>query len=124
MLLALMLLATTPQGCTSPRSQVTMNRCADLEARAADVDMAREWKATFAYMKGRDARDPSRGGGFGYAAALLESQRAWLRFRDTQCVIEGGQFAGGSGQPMARSRCMTGLAKARVQQLRGLRWSR
>ncbi len=55
-------------------------------------DDACVWRATPAYMKGRDAQDRSRGGGFGYAAALLESQRAWLKFRDTECVIEGGEL--------------------------------
>ena len=122
MLLTLLLSVAVPQGCASPRSQAAMTRCADIAYRSADAAMARQWSATYGYMKTRDARDTSRGGGFGYAAALLESQRAWLRFRDTQCVIEGGQYAGGSAQPMAQAQCRTRATAARTQQLRGLVW--
>jgi uncharacterized protein YecT (DUF1311 family) len=73
-------------------------------------------------MKQRDGQDGSRGGGFGYAAALLESQRAWLKFRDTQCVIEGGQYAGGSAQGMTVAGCRTDLTKARTAQLKSMIW--
>jgi uncharacterized protein YecT (DUF1311 family) len=73
-------------------------------------------------MKRRDAQDTSRGGGFGYAAALLESQRAWLKFRDTQCVIEGRQYAGGSAQGMTAAACRTRLTRARTAQLKTMIW--
>jgi uncharacterized protein YecT (DUF1311 family) len=106
------------------QTQAQMNAAAGTEYRRADAAMAAQWKRTFAYMKGRDAQDPSRGGGFGYAAATLESQRAWLKFRDAQCVIEAGEFAGGSLQPMARAQCLARLTKERSVQLRNLMWDR
>ncbi len=121
MLLTLLLLAVTP-GCNAPRSQAAMNSCAGLEYRAADAAMTAQWRRTYAYMKGRDAQDTSRGGGFGYAAATLASQRAWLQYRDAQCVIAGGQFAGGSAQPMAQAQCRTALTKARTAELKTLVW--
>jgi len=124
MLLTLLLAAAAPvaPGCNSPRSQVEMNRCAGLEYTAADAAMTRQWKTTYAYMKGRDAADGSRGGGFGYAAALLGSQRAWIQFRDRECTIEGGEFAGGSIQPMTQARCKTRLTRERTAQLKALVW--
>jgi uncharacterized protein YecT (DUF1311 family) len=106
------------------QTQAQMNASAGTDYRRADATMAAQWKRTYAYMKGRDAQDSSRGGGFGYAAATLESQRAWLKFRDTQCVIEGGEFAGGSMQPMARGQCLARLTKERTAQLRTLMWNR
>ena len=114
MLLILLLAAATPAGCNSPRSQADMNRCAGAEYTRADAAMARQWALTNAAMKRRDLADTSRGGGFGYAGALLESQRAWLKFRDTQCVVEGGQYAGGSIQPMVQARCKTRLTRERT----------
>ena len=86
--------------------------------------MAAQWRVTYARMKQRDAADTSRGGGFGYAAALLESQRAWLRFRDTECTVEGGEFAGGTMQGMAIAECRTRLTDMRATQLRKLKWRR
>ncbi|MDK2761874.1 MAG: lysozyme inhibitor LprI family protein [Sphingopyxis sp.] len=106
----------------SAQTQAQMTRTAEQDYRTADAGMTREWNATNAFMKRRDSANRSRGGGFGYAASLLESQRAWLKFRDNQCVIEGGQFAGGSMQAMARFRCLANLSRERGRQLAGLRW--
>jgi len=84
--------------------------------------MTREWNATNSFMKKRDSADRSRGGGFGYAAALLASQRAWLKYHDSQCAIEGGEFAGGSMQATARFGCLADLSRERGKRLAALRW--
>ncbi len=114
------LLLAAPAGA---QTQAQMNRTAGSQYQAADAAMTRQWQRTYAYMKGRDAQDRSRGGGFGYAAATLASQRAWLQFRDTQCVIEGGEFAGGSMQPMVDTQCKTRLTRERTTQLAKLLWT-
>ena len=119
LLIALALAAGT---CADPQTQAAMNQCAGQAYAEADAAMTRQWKVTFAYMKRRDAGDTSRGGGFGYAGAVLASQRAWLKYRDTECVIEGGEFAGGSAQPTTQAQCRTQLTKARTQQLKTLVW--
>lgn len=122
MLLTLFLAAAAAQGgCANATSQVDMNRCAQAALQRADAAMTREWQASYARMKAEDAANTSRGGGFGYAAAALASQRAWLKFRDTQCVLEAGRYAGGSMQPLARANCLERLTKERAQQLRELR---
>ncbi|MFS0771894.1 lysozyme inhibitor LprI family protein [Sphingomonas sp. 1P08PE] len=120
-LIPLVLLTAAP---AAAQTQAQMNQQAGTEYRAADAAMTRQWQRTYAYMKGRDAQDRSRGGGFGYAAATLASQRAWLQFRDTQCVIEGGEFAGGSMQPLAQAQCKTRLTRERTTQLAKLLWNR
>jgi uncharacterized protein YecT (DUF1311 family) len=119
MLLILLAAATS---CTNPQTQAQMTQCAGQAYAAADAAMTRQWKATYAQMKGLDARDTSRGGGFGYAGALLESQRAWLKYRDTQCIISAGEFAGGSMQPMANAQCKRGLTDLRTRELKALIW--
>ena len=115
------LLAATP---ALAQTQAAMNAQASAAWKRADAAMTAAWRTTYAAMKRRDAGDTSRGGGVGYAAALLESQRAWLKFRDTQCVIEAAEFAGGSMQPMAGSQCLTSLTRERTRQLEALRWER
>ena len=106
------------------QTQAQMNATADGAFHTSDRAMTAQWKAIFARMKTLDAADTSRGGGFGYAAALLASQRAWLAFRDAECTIEGGKFAGGSMQGMAITQCRTRMTDARAQQLRKLAWRR
>jgi uncharacterized protein YecT (DUF1311 family) len=106
----------------APQTQAQMTQSAGTAYTAADAAMTRQWQATYAAMKRRDAQDTSRGGGYGFAAALLASQRAWLKYRDTECVIEGGQYAGGSILPMVIAQCRTRLTKARTLQLSSLIW--
>ncbi len=118
--LALGLLAAAP---AAAQTQAQMNQTAATQYRLADATMAGQWRRTYAAMKARDGRDRSRGGGFGYAAATLASQRAWLAFRDAQCTIEGGEFAGGSMQPLAQIQCKTRLTNERTTQLRSLSWT-
>lgn len=120
--LSLALLAPVP--AASAQTQADMNAEAAQALRSADAALNAQWKQTYAGMKQRDAQDQTRGGGFGYAAATLASQRAWLQFRDRQCVIEGGEFAGGSLQPFARAQCLARLTRERTKQLKDLMWTR
>lgn len=118
----LVLAAVLAASPADAQTQAQMTRTAEQEYKNTDAAMAREWNATNAFMKKRDGADRSRGGGFGYAAALLASQRAWLKYRGTQCVIEGGEFAGGSMQAMARFSCLADISRARGKQLASMRW--
>ncbi len=104
------------------QTQAQMTAEAGAKWKAADAAMNTQWRRTHAAMKRRDG--PTPGGGFGYAAATLASQRAWLAFRDQQCTIEGAEFAGGSLQPFARLQCMARLTKERTVQLKDLMWQR
>jgi uncharacterized protein YecT (DUF1311 family) len=111
---------TTP---ATAQTQAQMNDTARADYDKADAAMNAQWKTTYAAMKARDTRNTSRGGGFGYAAATLASQRAWLAFRDRQCTIEAGQYNGGTMAPMVRASCLTRLTKERTVQLRDLNWN-
>ena len=106
------------------QTQAQMNAKADSAFHTSDRAMTARWKTTLARMKALDAANTSRGGGFGYAAALLASQRTWLAYRDAQCTIEGGEFAGGSMQGMTIADCRTRMTDVRAQQLRKLAWRR
>lgn len=105
------------------QTQAQMNASAGAAYQRADAAMNAQWKRTYAYMKGRDAQDRSRAK-FGYAAATLASQRAWIAFRDAQCKIESAEAAGGSLQPLVRSQCLARLTGERTTQLRKLMWNR
>lgn len=122
MLLSVLLLADAVGGnCGKAPTQALANACAERSWQDADAAMAREWRATYAAMKLHDANDKSRGGGFGFAVAALQSQRAWLKLRDDQCGWEGGVYGGGSAAPLARFSCMERMTNERAQTLRELR---
>lgn len=97
------------------QTQAQMTAQAGAAYTRADAAMNREWRLTQAYMKGDGASS---------AALLLDSQRAWLKFRDAQCAIEGAETAGGTMHPMQVAGCKTRLTNERTVQLRKLRWER
>lgn len=115
-MIALLLLASAAT-CANATTQSDMNACAAKDAQVADGRINRQWSVTYGVMKKRDAADKSRGGGPGYAAALLAAQRLWLQFRDKQCVVEGLQYSGGSMQPMVIASCRARMTDARTKQL-------
>ena len=123
MLIALLLAAAAPTPTPTPKptpTQGPLTARALADYKAADAEMAAQWKLTNAFMKGKDALDRSRGGGFGFAAALLVSQRAWLSYRDAACAVEGGIYAGDVRQQLMIAQCKTALTNARTLQLKGL----
>ena len=107
--------------CKDPRWQSEMNECAYIEYEKADAAMNAEWKPLLAIMKDRD-KDFERNGDDrpGYVAALLDGQRAWLKFRDAHCVSEGYFARGGSMEPLVINGCLEAVTKARTKQLQEL----
>lgn len=94
-----------------------MTACVATEKTRTDAELDRRWAIALTAMKRRDAADRSRAGGPGYAAALLLSQRAWLAFRDRQCVFEGLVPAVVSIQPTVVAMCRARMTTERIRQL-------
>lgn len=92
--------------CDDARTQSDMNLCATEQYQAADAEMNR------AYTRLRAAIDAEE------RAALLEAQRAWLRFRDAHCAFEAAGFRGGSMQPMVEANCLALVTRDRTKQLK------
>jgi len=112
---AVIAVALLTAASASGQTQTQMNRDAGAAFQRADAAMNREWRLTRAYMA-NDGRTS--------AALLLDSQRAWLKFRDSQCAVEGARYDGGSMQPLEIAGCKTRLTNERTAQLRALRWER
>jgi uncharacterized protein YecT (DUF1311 family) len=107
--------------CEHAQYQIEMNLCAAREFEAADAELNRQWAETSARMKALDAElDREHDRQPGHFDTLLEAQRAWLRFRDAQCLSESFMARGGSMQPMLDSQCKTYLTVQRTEQLRNL----
>lgn len=102
--------------CADPQAQVEMNLCAGRAFERADADLNREYREHVSRARAADA-EPGRTGP-GRHQALLESQRAWLRYRDTECERMTLQYWGGSIAPLIHATCRTDLTRARIAQLR------
>lgn len=114
----------TPHAKASPASKATptpgpLTKAALIELDHAESALAGQWKITNAFMAGKDAQDQKRSH-FSYAAALLDSQKAWRTYRAAACRVEGGVHAGDVRQPLIVAQCKTALTNARRLQLKGL----
>jgi uncharacterized protein YecT (DUF1311 family) len=115
-LTAAAVVATQPQpNCKDPQTQMEMNTCSSEAYKIADAAMSRQYNIVAARMKRMDAETEP-----GYFAALLESQRAWLKFRETQCSFEGYLVRGGTAEPLMVNGCLEQLTKKRTEDLKSL----
>ena len=91
MILLLVLAAADPAPkCDDPQTQLEINLCAAEDYKKADAELNRQWAATAALLRGQDkAAYAPKDGRPGYYPALLEAQRAWIKYRDLQCRVEG-----------------------------------
>ena len=126
MILALFYLAAAvaedpPVDCDNQRYQVEMNHCAEKAYEVADATLNAQWKLTAAEMRTRDKMiDRRYDSQPKHYDTLLAAQRAWLTYRDQQCLSESFAARGGSMAPMLHSGCMERLTKARTAELKAL----
>lgn len=125
MIAALLLSAAAPTvdatDCDDNSPQQMLNICAANAAQAADQEMNAVWKRVAAEMKRRDSeidrktdRDPL------HFDTLLAGQRAWLTYRDKQCLLASFEMRGGSGAPQIHGGCFHTLTRARIAELQTL----
>jgi uncharacterized protein YecT (DUF1311 family) len=51
---------------------------------------------------------------------LDTSQAAWEKYRDAECILEGAEMLGGSGEAVTEAQCEADLSRARATQLQQL----
>jgi uncharacterized protein YecT (DUF1311 family) len=120
-LLAAAAVAQPKVDCDNAMTNADMLYCAVRDYRAADAAMNRAYQSANAVAVSLDiGRDKRRDKRMGYRDALLASQRAWLKFRDAQCLVEGFGARGGSMEPLLVTACQEELTKARTKQLQDL----
>ena len=118
MLLALLLAAGL--NCANAPDQASADGCAGDADRRADAAMNVQWKLTLAAENQRDkdyAEVPRGDARPSYADALLAAQRAWLKFRDSECEVEAYAVRGGSMEPQIAAECEARLTQERTKQL-------
>lgn len=98
--------STTPN-CQSPRNQLEINLCAGLEAYTADQRLNEVYKK----VKAKIANDPQS------TKELIEAEKAWIKFRDSECRFAANRYRGGTIAPAIYSGCAKKLTTERIQHL-------
>ena len=98
--------------------QQGMNYCAYQDWQTADEALNAAWPKVRAHMKSIDESTREYFPEQAIAEeSLLKAQRAWINYRDGHCEAEGGQFAGGSIQPLIIYSCKASMTRRRTEEL-------
>jgi uncharacterized protein YecT (DUF1311 family) len=98
----------SPNPCDDPQTQFEMNQCAAEEYKEADLLLNKTYKRLMEVLS-EDSKTKVR-----------ETQRLWLKYRDSHCNFASEQYEGGSMQPMIHNGCLTDLTKDRTRELQSL----
>jgi len=98
-------LLTQRINCTNPYSTVEINECARRDAVAADTKLNLVYQQITPKLA-----EPQR-------QRLSDAQLAWIKFRDTTCEYERGEWDNGTGAPYGYSSCMTRVTQQRTEDL-------
>jgi uncharacterized protein YecT (DUF1311 family) len=88
------------------QSQMGMNQCEGEAFDRADKALNAQWAKI---MADQGAKEENQ--------LWLDSQRAWLKYRDSYCRAAAYSSLGGSIYPMLVSGCMADLTRRRTQEL-------
>jgi uncharacterized protein YecT (DUF1311 family) len=94
------------QPCEERGSQAEASGCAHREFEAADAELNKIYNRLAAAL---DAEDK---------ALLKQSELAWIKYRDSNCMFESSQYRGGTMRPMIESFCLTRVTRARTAELK------
>ena len=97
--------ASVPEVCKDRKTQREMNECLASAYGDADSDL----NALYTSVKSK--LHPAA------VTKLQEAQRAWIRYRDSDCEAEAGLYEGGSIQPAVRWGCLERVTRARIAEL-------
>jgi uncharacterized protein YecT (DUF1311 family) len=110
-------LADEPVDCSNAMSTYEINFCADKDLAKADAALNAIYQKALAKIAESDQEKPYDAKS--WEAALRESQRAWVAFRDADCKgLVPMAWAGGSGTSMEVLGCMTAKTDARTKELK------
>ena len=109
-LLFLLAPVVAPQGgkhpCENAGSQFEATECSAREYKRADAELNRVYQQVLE-QEDKDGQ-----------ARLKTAQLAWIKFRDTECEYESGEYIGGTIRPMVENFCLTSVTNDRTNQLK------
>jgi uncharacterized protein YecT (DUF1311 family) len=104
--------------CNDPTTTADMIRCETQELEVLDLDMKAMLYIAGETMKSHDRQINRKADKrLSHYDALMESQRAWLRFRDAQCIAVGFSARGGSMEGILVAACKREFTKKRIDEI-------
>ncbi|WP_315788132.1 lysozyme inhibitor LprI family protein [Fischerella sp. JS2] len=91
--------------CNNPQTTQQMIICSDRAYKGADQKLNQVYKALQTKITANQKK------------RLTNAQLAWIKFRDTACEFEAGQFEGGTLASPTKLNCLTRITQQRTQDL-------
>ena len=121
MILSILLVSASPCAAASRILGVAQRACYGRLAQQTDREMAAQWQFTLRTLRQRDKQNRrEKANKPDLASSLLNSQRAWIRYRNAHCEVVSNQWAGGTGFGEIASRCEIQLNRQRTSDLKRL----
>lgn len=92
------------------QTQNQLNECAFLSWKSSDVELNRLYQEMGDRLRGDEVARKS----------MVDAQRKWLMYRDSECAFQTLRTAGGTMQPMRKNICMAELTRNRVMDFQNL----
>jgi uncharacterized protein YecT (DUF1311 family) len=92
--------------CKNPQTQLDLNQCADLRAKAVDKRLNQVYQQVRAKYKGSENEN-----------LLINAQLDWIKYRDSTCAFSSSRFKGGSIVPLVYSNCVGRVTGQRTNEL-------
>ena len=102
--------------CDNAMNTITIRACLDKAYAQADVELNAVWKQVMAQLADADPMPAKERKA--WKEELLESQRAWIKFKEHDCDAAGFEWFGGTGAPGAILSCLLEHTEARTKDLR------
>jgi len=102
--------------CADATTTIDIRECLDKAYKRADGDLNAVWKKVMAHVGDADylpAKERKS-----WKDELLESQRAWIQFKEHDCDAVGFEWYGGTGASGAILSCLLEHTEARTADLR------
>ncbi len=92
--------------CDNATTQFDLDQCAGQDYQNADAELNRVYTRLMASYD-----EPNK-------ASLRQSERDWIKYRDSTCEHETAESVGGTMHPMLVAECLTEKTKDRTRELR------
>lgn len=92
--------------CEQGSTQYEATQCAGRAYKQADAELNKVYQQVL--------RQEDKDG----QARLKLAQLSWLKFRDTECEYEAGDYIGGTMRPMIEAFCLAAITNDRTKQLK------
>lgn len=109
-------IAHADDDCKDANNTVEMNDCMSKQAKAAEATLNQTYRQVLASLKGAD-NQAQQSYPASTRAALVDAQRAWIKYRDADCKAVYNRWKGGSIRDVMMLGCMKDRAEQRTHEL-------